>query len=88
MFFYGGGWTSGERGDYGFVGRAFAARGFVTVIPDYRLVPEVRFPAFIEDGAQAVKWVRDHIAEFGGDPRRIAISRSFGGVLHRRDAGA
>jgi acetyl esterase/lipase len=74
IFFYGGGWNSGERGDYGFVGRALAARGFVTVIPEYRLVPQVRFPTFIEDGARAVKWVRDHIAQFGGDPRRIAIS--------------
>lgn len=74
FFFYGGGWVAGERGDYGFVGRAFAASGFVTVIPDYRLVPQVRFPSFVEDGAAALKWVRDHISQFGGDPRRIVIS--------------
>jgi acetyl esterase/lipase len=74
VFFYGGGWVSGQRGDYGFVGRAFAARGFVAVIPDYRLVPQVRFPAFVEDGARALKWTRDHVAEFGGDPRRINLS--------------
>ena len=46
VFFYGGGWVSGDRGDYGFAGRAFAAQGFVTIVADYRLVPEVRFPAF------------------------------------------
>ena len=74
VFFYGGGWVSGERADYGFVGRAFAARGFVTVIPDYRLIPQVRFPAFVEDGAKALKWTRDRVAEFGGDPARINIS--------------
>ena len=74
LFFYGGGWVAGERGDYGFVGRAFAARGFVTVIADYRLVPMVRFPAFVEDGARAVRWVRDHVAHYGGDPRRINLS--------------
>jgi acetyl esterase/lipase len=74
LFFYGGGWVSGERGEYGFAGRAFAARGFVTVIPDYRLVPQVRFPAFVDDGAKAVRWVHDHVAEFGGDPRRIHLS--------------
>lgn len=74
VFFYGGGWVAGERAEYGFAGRAFAARGFVTVIPDYRLVPEVRFPAFVEDGARAMRWVRDHIAEFGGDPHRINVS--------------
>ena len=74
LFFYGSGWVAGERGDYGFVGRAFAARGFVTVIADYRLVPMVRFPAFVEDGARAVRWVRDHVAHYGGDPRRINLS--------------
>src|SRR6476646_2725653 len=58
ILIYGGGWVGGDRGDYGFVGRAFAARGFVTVIPDYRLVPQVRFPAFIEDAARAVRWTR------------------------------
>lgn len=80
VFFYGGGWTSGERGDYGFVGRAFAASGFVTIIPDYRLVPQVRFPAFIEDGAQAIRWARDHAAQYGGDPQRIDIAGHSAGA--------
>lgn len=44
MFFYGGSWDSGRKEDYAFVGKAFAAQGFVTVIADYRLVPAVRFP--------------------------------------------
>jgi acetyl esterase/lipase len=74
VFFYGGGWVKGERGEYGFVGRAFASRGYITVIADYRLVPLVRFPTFVEDGAKAVKWTRDHIARFGGDPDRIVLS--------------
>lgn len=80
LFFYGGGWSSGERRDYGFVGRAFAARGFVTIIPDYRLVPQVRFPAFVEDGAQAVKWARDHAGELGGDRRQILLSGHSAGA--------
>ena len=74
VFFYGGAWVSGERGDYGFAGRAFAAQGFVAIVPDYRLVPNVRFPTFIEDGALAIRWARDHAAEFGGDPERITLS--------------
>lgn len=74
VFFYGGGWVAGERGEYGFVGRALAARGFVVVIPDYRLVPQVRFPAFVQDGAAAVAWTQQHITQFGGDPRRINLS--------------
>lgn len=73
IFFYGGSWNSGDRGDYAFVGRALAARGFVTVIPDYRLVPEVRFPAFLEDCAAAVRFVQDSIGSYGGDPSRLAL---------------
>ena len=80
VFFYGGGWVSGDRGDYGFAGRAFAAKGFVTVVADYRLVPDVRFPAFLEDGALAIKWVRDHIAAYGGDPKRISLSGHSAGA--------
>jgi acetyl esterase/lipase len=73
VFFYGGSWTTGQKSNYAFVGAALAARGYVTVIPDYRLYPEVRFPAFVEDGAKAVAWVEQHAAEFGGDPRKIVL---------------
>nr|MBA2636542.1 alpha/beta hydrolase [Sphingomonas sp.] len=67
IFFYGGGWSEGSAADYGFAGAAYAANGFIAVVPDYRLVPSVRFPAFVEDGALAVKWVRDNIGDYGGD---------------------
>jgi acetyl esterase/lipase len=46
VFFYGGGWEGGNRRMYRFVGATLAARGVVTVIPDYRLYPAVRFPGF------------------------------------------
>ena len=80
VFFYGGGWIDGARGDYGFAARAFAARGYVVIVPDYRLVPNVHFPAFIEDGALAVKWARDHATDYGGDPGRIAVSGHSAGA--------
>lgn len=80
IFFYGGGWVSGERGDYGFAGRAFAARGFVAVVADYRLVPDVRFPAFVQDGALALRWVRDNITRYGGDPGRISLTGHSAGA--------
>ena len=73
VFFYGGSWNSGEREGYGFAARALAARGFVVVVPDYRLVPQVRWPAFIADGAAALNWVVANIAAHGGDPLRIGI---------------
>ena len=80
VFFYGGGWANGSRLDYGFVARAYAARGFVVVLPDYRLVPQVRFPAFLQDAAAAVRWTHDNIARFGGDPNRIAVAGHSAGA--------
>lgn len=73
VFFYGGYWTAGEKRDYRFVGEAITREGFVAVLPDYRLYPQTTFPGFIEDGALAVRWVVDHIDQFGGDPRRIYL---------------
>ena len=61
IFFYGGSWDSGSKGDYLFVAQALAANGYTVVIPDYRLYPEVRFPAFVADGAQAVRWTTDRV---------------------------
>jgi len=61
IFFHGGSWDSGKKGDYLFVAQALAARGIATIVPDYRLYPEVRFPAFIEDGAQATRWAVDRV---------------------------
>jgi acetyl esterase/lipase len=73
VFIYGGSWATGDKDDYEFLGAALASRGFVTVVSDYRLVPEVRFPSFVEDCAAAVRWVSDHGAEYGGDERRIVL---------------
>lgn len=71
VFFYGGAWRSGSREYYRFLGQALTTSGFVVVIPDYRVAPDVRFPAFVEDGARAVRWVRETIASYGGDPDDI-----------------
>jgi acetyl esterase/lipase len=73
VFWYGGAWTEGARAQYRFVGAALAQRGYVVVVPDYRLYPEVRFPTFLDDGARAVYWVQQHIAEFGGNAQRIVL---------------
>ena len=73
VFFYGGGWRTGERADYLFVGEAFASRGYATAIVDYRLYPEVRYPAFLEDGAAAVAWIRRYGAEYGLDPSALYL---------------
>jgi acetyl esterase/lipase len=80
VFFYGGGWYAGERSHYAFVGKAYAAKGFVVVMADYRKVPQVRFPTFNEDGANAVRWVQDNIEKFGGDPKRVTLSGHSAGA--------
>lgn len=82
FFIYGGGWSRGERSDYQFVGRALAARGFITVIADYRLVPEVRFPDFLYDSAGALRWVEDNIALYGGDPSRLFLAGHSAGAYN------
>lgn len=73
IFWYGGGWAKGDRASYAFAGRALAKAGFIVVIPDYRKVPQVHFPAFLDDGAEAVAWVEDNIAQYRGDPGRVAV---------------
>ncbi|MGI9258121.1 MAG: alpha/beta hydrolase [Gammaproteobacteria bacterium] len=73
IFFYGGSWQDGNRAEYRFVADALTSRGYITVVPDYRVYPEHRFPVFIEDGAQAVSWVMDHAEEIGGDPERVYL---------------
>ncbi len=73
VFFYGGSWQSGDKGFYRFVGAELAARGVTTVIPDYRVYPEVRYPAFLRDNAAAVAYVKRHAAEWGADPTRLFL---------------
>ncbi|MXP62211.1 alpha/beta hydrolase [Roseomonas sp. M0104] len=58
VFFYGGGWRSGDREAYRFVAQALTTLGCAVAVPDYRLMPEGPWPAFMEDGAAAVRWLR------------------------------
>jgi len=82
MFIYGGSWKQGRRQDYEFVGRALAANGFIAVVPDYRLYPEVTYPDFLSDNAQAVKWIEDNIASYGGDTSRFFIAGHSAGAYN------
>ena len=80
VFFYGGSWTRGERADYRFVGEALAAQGVLTLVADYRLYPEARYPAFLDDSARALAWGLEHARELGGDPKRVFVmGHSAGG---------
>ncbi len=73
VFFYGGEWIYGNRQEYRFVAEPLAEAGVTVVVPDYRLSPQVTFPAFIQDGAAATAWTKQHIAEYGGNPKNLFV---------------
>ncbi|WP_428151557.1 alpha/beta hydrolase [Brevundimonas sp.] len=73
VFFYGGGWDSGSKDLYGWAAQALAAQGFVVAVADYRLVPQVLFPVFIQDAAAATARVAEVAAQYGGDPARLGV---------------
>lgn len=82
FFVYGGSWQSGDKDDYSFVGRALAARGYIVIIADYRLVPEVGYPVFVEDGAAALAWTYRNIERYGGDPAMLFVSGHSAGAYN------
>lgn len=82
VFFYGGRWSEGSKNLYEFVGAALAKQGFVAVLPDYRLYPQVKFPAFVEDAAQAVRWAHENAARYGGDVGRVFVMGHSAGAYN------
>jgi acetyl esterase/lipase len=82
VFIYGGGWKDGDKSTYRFVAAALASCGFLTVVPDYRLFPDVRFPVFLQDNAAAVAWTKANIAGYGGDPHRIFLMGHSAGAYN------
>lgn len=85
IFFYGGCWgacTTYTREYYRFVAQALTARGYVVVIPDYRLYPYVLFPQIMADSAAVVAWVSNNIARYGGNAEQIFLmGHSAGGHI-------
>lgn len=80
IFFYGGSWDSGEKADYKFVGEALSSQGFIVVIPDYRVYPEVLFPGFMADPASAAKWVKANIKSYGGNVNKVFLTGHSAGA--------
>jgi len=73
VFFYGGGWRTGQGDEYRFVAQTLTRHGATVVIADYRLYPEGVFPAFMQDAAAAVAWTHRNIVQYGGDPKKIYL---------------
>ena len=82
FFVHGGSWKSNNKDQFKFIGKNLARRGYVAVLPNYRLVPENRYPAQIKDVAKALKWTDNNISSFGGAKDKIILSgHSAGGHL-------
>jgi len=82
VFFFGGRWEEGSKEQYKFVGQALAARGFVAVIPNYRLYPQVKFPGFLTDCAKAVRWAHMNATRYGGDPNKLVVMGHSAGAYN------
>jgi acetyl esterase len=82
LYVHGGGFAMLSKETHRVMALAYARRGYLVFLINYRLGPKYLFPAPLEDAADALVWVRDHCAEFGGDPERIAVAgESAGGNL-------
>jgi acetyl esterase/lipase len=84
LFIHGGSWSSGSKDDilYKAIGRRLAKNGFVGVVISYRLAPQVLVPQQADDCARALAWTVAHIADYGGDPKRLVLmGHSAGGGL-------
>ena len=82
LFIHGGTWVSGDRRDYRFIGEALASRGIVTVVANYRLYPQVRYPDFLADSARAAAWVKREISRYGGDTARFFVMGHSSGAYN------
>jgi arylformamidase len=73
FWIHGGGWQAGDRTSIQLKPQAFADKGFVFVSTGYRLLTNVDMGTIFRDVAKSVRWVHDHVAEYGGDPKRILV---------------
>ena len=86
VWFYGGGLKNGSKDESreycADIAKSFAQAGVACVTPDYRLSPKAKYPSYVDDAAASFAWTIQHIAEFGGDPRKVFIGgHSAGGYL-------
>ena len=80
VYVYGGSWSSGNKELYAPAAQRLLPNGFVLVIPDYTLHPRAGFPRQTEEIAAALAWTLDHVADYGGDPRRVVLVAQSAGA--------
>src|SRR4030095_10162996 len=87
VYLHGGGWIMGSPKTHRRLAFRFAEAGYLVVNLHYRLAPEFPFPAAFDDCVQAIRWVNDNIASYGGDPSRLAVGGESGGGGHSGGGG-
>ena len=80
--FHGGGFIRGDKSQRGNIGWDFARQDVVTVLPNYRLAPDGRWPSGPQDVVAVWRWLRDNVQQFGGDPDRIVLMGESAGAAH------
>jgi acetyl esterase/lipase len=86
IFVYGGSWASGDKAPYDFVARAFAARGFVVVVSDYRLVPQNVYPDFVDDVGLAIVHAMREAHAWGADTSQSFVVGHSAGAYNLTQA--
>lgn len=82
IYVHGGNWNSGKKELYNFFGNNFARKGVTTVIVGYTLSPNANYEEMANQTAQAIKWTKNNISKFNGDPDQLfLIGHSAGGHL-------
>ncbi len=82
VYVHGGNWNTGNKNTYGFFGRNFAKKNVITVIPSYTLSPEANYDQMASEIASAIKWVKNDIEKYGGNPEKLFVTgHSAGGHL-------
>jgi acetyl esterase/lipase len=82
VFIHGGSWRTGKKNTYWWLGRNFASKNVVEVNINYRLAPGHQYDQMAADAAAAIKWVKNNVSRFGGNPDRIFVmGHSAGGHL-------
>lgn len=86
LFVHGGSWQGGDKAIYRFVGESLARAGYVTGVMNYRLAPQNRYPTYVQDTAAALRWLRDHAGDFGGNPDDLFVVGHSAGAFNAVEA--
>ena len=82
IFVHGGYWNSGRKGTYDLLGRNFARKGVITIIPDYTLSPNASYDEMTKEIAAVIKWAQENSKQYKGNPKQIFVTgHSAGGHL-------